>query len=83
MTMQLLPGFGLFDGPALPKVTPTPPPPPKRDDPAIDAAKKRQREVEMGRKGRASTILAPKTEQPLGSVSRPAARAATNLGGTS
>jgi len=82
--MQILPGFGVFDSPELPKAPPPPPPPPKRDDPSIAAARERQLEAEKKRKGRSSTILTSGTgvEGGLGSVSRPTARPATLLGGT-
>lgn len=47
--------FGLK--PKIPALPPPPPAPPKPDDPAIAAAAKRQREAELLRKGRSSTII--------------------------
>lgn len=41
---------------ASPRV-PSPPAPPKADDPAVVAARKKQRASDLLRKGRASTIL--------------------------
>lgn len=50
--MQLLPGFN-----SAPDIPPPPPPPPKVDDPEVLEARRRQRDAELRRKGRASTIL--------------------------
>lgn len=44
---------------AKPKIPPLPAPPdqPSRDDPSIEAARKKEREAAARRKGRASTII--------------------------
>ncbi len=60
--MQLLPGFGGGNpatsaiGGALSGVRPATPPP-SRTDPAIAAARKKQRGIELRRKGRRASIL--------------------------
>ena len=61
------------------------PPPVSRTDPAIEEARKRQRSAELERKGRRAAILTSGqgVTDELGTVARPEARAAVNLGGTS
>lgn len=46
----------IFSKPATPTPLP-PPPPPTRDDPAVDAARKRAQIAARNAKGRAATIL--------------------------
>ena len=48
--------LGILSKPKIPAL-PAPPTQPSRDDPSIEAARKKQREVELRRKGRASTII--------------------------
>jgi len=72
----------IFSGPDIPDPIP-PPPIPKREDTENVEARKRQRQAQKLRKGRASTILntGRGVEDNLGSVSRPAARSASLFGG--
>ena len=90
--MQLLPGFGSGSPSAVTDVTAgllgrkppaSLPPLPTRRDPEIAAARKKQRDIELRRKGRRSTILTSGrgVEDQLG-VSRPQARGAELLGQT-
>ncbi len=76
---MILPGFSP-KAPSLPAIA-APAPPPRRDDPAIAEAKKKQRLSDLRRRGRASTIIAPREDQ-LGNapVDRPQARSAQVLG---
>ena len=69
-------GGRLPDTPPLPPIT-------TRDDPEIEAARQREREAQRLRSGRRSQILTSGAGDtaPLGSSSRPAARAANLLGG--
>lgn len=81
MISMTLPGKGamsIFSGPPKMDLPPPPPPAPTREDPEVLAAKKKLRESEARRKGRASTILAAK-EDALGEapVVRPEAGSAT------
>ena len=86
--MQLLPGFdgggGGFVRTQLPGATGTSPaPPPARTDPAIAAARKKQRDIELRRRGRRSSILTSRrgvTQQAP--IARPQARKAELLGQT-
>lgn len=67
--MQLLPGN--FGG-GSPDIPPPPPPPPQAEDPEVIEVRRRQRQAELRRKGRASMILtgnqeglgAPTLDQP-------------------
>ena len=56
---------------------------PTAADPEIEAARQRQREAERLRKGRRASIITggKGVTEPLGSVSRPEARASDLLGG--
>lgn len=76
--MRLLPGFGA----SAPSMPAAPPPTPTPDDPAIAAAKEKQRLAALQRQGRASTILTGNNGDALGdtTVDRPTARSATLLG---
>jgi hypothetical protein len=77
--MHLLPGFGASSPP--PPVAP--PPVPMPNDPAIAAAKNKQRLAELQRMGRASTNLTGNSALGDAPVDRPgatAARSATLLG---
>ena len=71
-------------GTLTPKILglPSLPPPPTRQDEGISAARRKQMELDKMRKGRAASILTGSggIEEGLGSVSRPAARAAQLLG---
>ncbi len=71
-----LPGFGG----GKPSIPPPPPPIPTREDPAIAEARKKLRQSELKRKGRAASILTPSGDQ-LGAapVTRP--EASGKLGG--
>jgi len=75
MLLQLFPGFGG----GAPGYQP-PPPPPERDDPVIVEARKKQRTSELQRRGRQSTILTKGTEDELGNVLRPEAKAVKLFG---
>lgn len=69
----------MFSAPSPP---PPPPPPPSREDPSIKAAKERQRQAELSRKGRAAAVLfGDKEEAELGApnVAQPKARAGAKL----
>lgn len=78
---MILPGFNS----AGPGPLPAPTPITSKPDPAIAEAKERLRLSERRRKGRRATIVtsARGVQDELGSVSRPQARAARLLGGTS
>ena len=69
-------GGKIPDAPPLPPVT-------TRDDPEIESARQREREAQKLRQGRRSQILTSGAGDtaPLGSSSRPTARAANLLGG--
>ena len=74
--------FGEALAPPLPEI-PALPKLPTATDPEIEAARKRQREAEKLRQGRRTLMLTggKGVTEPLGSVGRPEARAATVLGG--
>ena len=81
MISMTLPGksvMSIFSGPPKMDLPPAPPPPPTREDPEVLAAKKKLRESEARRKGRASNVMAPR-EDALGeaSITRPEAGSAT------
>lgn len=46
-----------FFAPSPPPLPPPPPPPPQREDPAVAESKKKLRESELLRKGRAASVL--------------------------
>lgn len=72
------PGFG--GGPSPPKPLP---PPPTREDPAIKAARTKQENIRLRKKGRQSTILNSGNglEDVLGIINRPEAQGKNRLGG--
>lgn len=78
-----VPIIGPLVAPKTPRVS-APPPVPTRDSAAEDreAARKKQRQSEARRKGRAATILTdPETGLGSGAISRPQARSSRLLGG--
>lgn len=73
--MFTLPGKAILS-PPKPKSPPPPAPVPTGDDPAVQDARRKEREAAQRRKGRASTILT----NPLGDTSS-AQTKVTKLGG--
>ena len=83
--MQLVPGNGSATGAAesvLPRTLKTTAiPPPGRRDPAIAIARKKQRDIELKRRGRRASILTSRRGvTQSANVSRPAARKTKLLG---
>lgn len=76
--MQILPGFG---GGSPPPVQ-TLPTVPTAEDPAVKAAREKQRLMSVANQGRAATVLVPDEEKlGLPNVDRPTARGASVLFG--
>jgi hypothetical protein len=73
----MLPGKSIVS-PPKPSIPAPPPPPPTPEDPAILEAKRKLRQSELRRRGRAATILTP-SEGELGetALSRPRAGSGT------